>query len=374
MTKGNKILIGMVLSAVVLILIGVLVVRERIKPVPIQQQASAGNTSTSDQTQTQTQTQQEAPTPPPAQIPVSIPSNWKTYANTKYTFQLQYPPNLSAGTVSSNSVLGTYQVPVKGFHVGPLVLIVLRDPSLKQQAMAYFNQTSSSSSSSNTNTQGGQASACTPETIQNSNATIKSVSCTGEGGSAHYSYISGPSYDVFVDGYSKGYDTADYGTLNQGSDYAAILSTFKFSIDSAAATPTPNPNPTPNPSANPNPTQAPNPNPTPSGNPTPPPAPTPQPNPTPVIQTFSITADDSGASPSSISVNSGTTVEITFNVSSNNVYHGGLDFRSSVVNTGTVYAGQSKTISFTATQSFAFTPYWPASDVAKGYTIAVNVN
>ena len=73
-------------------------------------------------------------------------------------------------------------------------------------------------------------------------------------------------------------------------------------------------------------------------------------------------------------VPTGTIVEITFNVGSTNVYYGGLDFRSSVINSGTVYAGQAKTISFTAKNSFDFTPYWPASQVSKNYKISVMVN
>ncbi len=66
-------------------------------------------------------------------------------------------------------------------------------------------------------------------------------------------------------------------------------------------------------------------------------------------------------------------INLTFNVKSTGVYYAGLDFRSSVVNTGTILAGDSKTVSFTASESFEFIPYWPGSGVRKGYTIKINV-
>ena len=88
---------------------------------------------------------------------------------------------------------------------------------------------------------------------------------------------------------------------------------------------------------------------------------------------FTITADDNGADKESISVAKGTTVSLTFKVKDNTVYHGGLDFRSNSVSTGTIAPGQSKTIQFTAGQSFKFIPYWPSSNIQKGYTISINV-
>jgi hypothetical protein len=366
MKKGTIILITMLAAAAVAIGFGLYVMRQRINsPVSSSQQPAPD----ANQTQTQTQAQQQADQTPAA--PLSSIVGWKTYSNDKHGFTVQYPSYLKAGAVSGNSVLGTATVPVKGLHVGPLVLVALEDKDLQKQAQDYFDgfynapipvQTKNSPSAGTGDGQGTPQ--CTHDNITNNHVvSIKSVSCNGEGGTERYAYITGKTYSVFVDGYSKGFDNSGSGDFTNTTDYATILSTFIFTKDQPVTTTNNSPTPTPNPT----PTGGPIPNPTPNPNPTP------TPNPTPSIQTFSITADDSSATPSTITVPAGTIVEITFNVASSNVYHGGLDFRSSVVNSGTVYAGASKTISFTANQSFDFTPYWPASNVAKSYMISVMV-
>ena len=56
---------------------------------------------------------------------------------------------------------------------------------------------------------------------------------------------------------------------------------------------------------------------------------------------------------------------ITFNVRSTNVYYGGLDIKSSQFETGTIMSGSSKTVTFTADQSFTFSSFWPATGVKK---------
>jgi hypothetical protein len=220
---------------------------------------------------------------------------------------------------------------------------------LRKTGADYFNESYNLALHPVKPAQGEPTVACTIDKISNSSVTVKSVSCSGEGGPARYALIVGTDYDVFVDGYSKGFDNANNGELKASTDYVNILGTFNFKANTqASATPPPaGPNPTPTPS--------------------------PTPVPTPKVQSFSITADDSGANPLSVTVTKGNLIQITFNVASANVYHGGLDFRSSVTNSGTIYSGQSKTVSFTADQSFSFTPYWPASNVAKSYKINVVV-
>ncbi len=90
-------------------------------------------------------------------------------------------------------------------------------------------------------------------------------------------------------------------------------------------------------------------------------------------QSFTVHANDSSADLTKIMVNKGATVTITFSVDANDTYHGGLDFRSPVVNTGPIAPGSSKTINFTAINSFNITPYWPTTNIQKPYTISVTV-
>ncbi len=317
------------------LLLGFLVMLQRIQNKPAE-------TTNSDTSASQTQASDQPAENPIPDVLAQTPTDWIVYTNTKYNFSLRTPPALKSGTVSGNSVLGTFQVPVKGFHVGPLVLVVLKDASIKQQAQEYFNGFYDQALHPVSTPSEGPSTSCSILNIKNQSVvSIKAVACGGEGGQARYSYIKGPSYDVFVDGYSVGYDNQDtgsWGTDSADEDFPIILSTFKFGATTATTTPPKTDTTT-----------------------------------TPVIQTFSVAADDSGATPAAITVPKGTIVQITFNVAATNVYYGGLDFRSNVVNSGTVYSGQSKTISFTANESFSFTPYWPASSIAKDYKINVTV-
>ena len=88
---------------------------------------------------------------------------------------------------------------------------------------------------------------------------------------------------------------------------------------------------------------------------------------------FTIHADDTSADVTTIDAAIGDIVNITFVVNASTTYHGGLDFRSSLINSGTITPGASKTITFTAANSFSFTPYWPSTNIAKPYTISVVV-
>ena len=84
------------------------------------------------------------------------------------------------------------------------------------------------------------------------------------------------------------------------------------------------------------------------------------------IKEFTIEADDSGLYPSSIEVNKGDTVKITFEVRSQGTYFGGLDFRSDVWgDTGKVSKGESTIVEFIAEETFQFKSYWPASNRLK---------
>lgn len=93
----------------------------------------------------------------------------------------------------------------------------------------------------------------------------------------------------------------------------------------------------------------------------------------PAPKHFNVNGNDATADLKVITVAAGTPVTITFGADAGTTYHGGLDYRSSVLNTGTIAPGSTKTVSFTATHSFSFTPYWPATNIAKPYTISIVV-
>lgn len=333
--KNKKILVIMLACSVVALGFGFFVMRSRTSPLPEKQ---ADNTQA-----TTTPTPQPEPVTPVEETTVST-VGWKTYANDKHGFSVDYPTQLKAGSISDNSVLGTFQVPVRGYHVGPLVLVVLKDADIKKDAKTMFDGVYNSAKNP-VPAEGSEVAPVECKIVLDT-ADKKAVTCNGEGGAAKYGYITGPAYDVFVDGYTKGYDTQENGNLKDDKEFIGVMQSLTFTIRSAPTSSTPTPSPTTPTSSTP-------------------PA-------TPTIQTFNINADDSAATPSEISVTKGNIVQITFNVGTN-TYYGGLDFKSSVVNSGTINAGQSKTISFKANESFEFTPYWPASSVAKSYKIKVSV-
>lgn len=104
----------------------------------------------------------------------------------------------------------------------------------------------------------------------------------------------------------------------------------------------------------------------------PPPAPEPkaesriEPAPAPAAAEFKLEADDRGFYPEqSIAVAKGTKIAITFVVRTENVYYGGLDFRSSKFKTPSVKPGGSTTVEFVADESLVITSYWPLSGVEK---------
>jgi len=88
-----------------------------------------------------------------------------------------------------------------------------------------------------------------------------------------------------------------------------------------------------------------------------------------------INANDSSADHEAVSVKKGANVSIMFMVETSGTYHGGLEFISTdpAIDSGPIATGESKAVTFTATKSFTFQPYWYASQVKKDYLITVNV-
>lgn len=97
--------------------------------------------------------------------------------------------------------------------------------------------------------------------------------------------------------------------------------------------------------------------------------------PAPVVN-ISLSANDSGASRTSITISKGSRVNLTFMVDTQGTYYGGLYFKSTdpaVASAGPIKPGSQATVSFTAANSFSFIPYWYDENVQKGYSIAINV-
>jgi Flp pilus assembly protein TadG len=90
---------------------------------------------------------------------------------------------------------------------------------------------------------------------------------------------------------------------------------------------------------------------------------------------ITISANDNTAAPDTINATRGQTVNLTFKITNEGTYYGGMQFKSAdpVIDSGVIPGGQSKTLTFTADKSFKFIPYWPQSDIKKDYVIMVNV-
>lgn len=85
------------------------------------------------------------------------------------------------------------------------------------------------------------------------------------------------------------------------------------------------------------------------------------------IKEFSIIADEKHYDPETIIVNKGDPVKITFNFNDEDIYFGGLDIKSDyfTVKYRKSDSERSKTVEFTAENSFSYTGYWPGTSKRK---------
>jgi len=82
---------------------------------------------------------------------------------------------------------------------------------------------------------------------------------------------------------------------------------------------------------------------------------------------FQISADEQAYNPSTIIVNKGDNVRITFNFNDEKIYFGGLDIRSTFFNIEYRKSDiiKSRTVEFVAQESFKYIGYWPATNKIK---------
>lgn len=160
------------------------------------------------------------------QTDVSADGN-KIYTDKNRSYSFTYSSNVAVGAKANNSVLGTADINVPGIYVGNYVFVVADTQTLRNEAEEYFGKLADTAKNPPPVEPGFPSIECKLETVENS-VNIQLVSCTGEGGPAVYGLVKGTSYDIFVDGYSRGWDSkATLKTLPY-DDLKKILQTFKF--------------------------------------------------------------------------------------------------------------------------------------------------
>lgn len=167
----------------------------------------------------------EEPTSTGAQMDVS---SWQTYRNEQYDFEIEYPPYLTAGGYASNSVLGTFSEKVPGVYVGQLVLIVIDTPVLKDKAEKYLQTLSDLAEKDQKDYVSENGSpppvTCSITEIPSVDVQIKAFFCS----QASYAFVTGGKFDVFVDGYSHGFEDTHREFFKDTNEMRKVLSTFKF--------------------------------------------------------------------------------------------------------------------------------------------------
>ncbi|MDP3795121.1 MAG: hypothetical protein Q8R13_04325 [bacterium] len=161
----------------------------------------------------------------PSPTPATDTSNWKTYRNEEYGFALRHPPYLGAGAPSENSVLGTAEEPVPGIYVGTVVFVIAEDDLLKKATIDYFATLKNFADHPE---QYQEQVSCVRQAIPKPTVSVELLRCNR----AFYGLIKGGSYDIFVDGYSRGFNTVQAEMMGEFKNFdkeiGLMLSTFTF--------------------------------------------------------------------------------------------------------------------------------------------------
>ncbi|MCX6764082.1 MAG: DUF333 domain-containing protein [Candidatus Moranbacteria bacterium] len=164
----------------------------------------------------------------------SLEKGWKVYKNSQYNFELAVPDYVNTGQISENSVVGTYNDPIKGIYIGNLILIVADNKDLKEKAKEYFEGYYVKGIKTEGDPKKGPSITCEGEEILNNYATMRIVSCNGEGGPATYGLIEAEKYMIFVDGYSVGFSQNQelsneiVSFKNQAQEIKKMMASFKI--------------------------------------------------------------------------------------------------------------------------------------------------
>jgi hypothetical protein len=186
------------------------------------------NTDPNDQNVTDANPPTNQTAPPPT------PQGWKKFLDSDTDLSFSYPSYLSpVGTLSTNSVLGTYDDTIKGLHAGTHVLVVAHTQAEAQNAKSYFNEYYSQALATKAAAEqflanaSGPAAACYKGAT--TNAGLKTVYCIGEGGAAFYGLLEQNSQTLFIDGYSQGYGTNDaFVSFKTDADFQNFLNSISF--------------------------------------------------------------------------------------------------------------------------------------------------